>query len=53
MEVLVANAGITQDKLILRMTEDDWSTVIDTNLAGPSGSPSGRPRACCGCAAGG
>ena len=34
VEVLVANAGITHDTLILRMTEDDWSSVIDTNLTG-------------------
>lgn len=34
VEVLVANAGITADTLILRMSEDDWSSVIDTNLTG-------------------
>ncbi|WP_459984450.1 3-oxoacyl-ACP reductase FabG [Nocardioides sp. AN3] len=34
VEVLVANAGITNDTLILRMSEDDWSSVIDTNLTG-------------------
>jgi 3-oxoacyl-[acyl-carrier protein] reductase len=34
VEVLVANAGITQDTLLLRMSEDDWSSVIDTNLTG-------------------
>jgi 3-oxoacyl-[acyl-carrier protein] reductase len=34
VEVLVANAGITHDTLLLRMSEDDWSTVIDTNLTG-------------------
>jgi 3-oxoacyl-[acyl-carrier protein] reductase len=34
VEVLVANAGITADTLLLRMTEDDWSSVIDTNLTG-------------------
>jgi len=32
VEVLVANAGVTRDTLILRMTEDAWSEVIDTNL---------------------
>ena len=32
VEVLVANAGVTADTLLLRMSEDDWSTVIDTNL---------------------
>ncbi|MDT0185690.1 3-oxoacyl-[acyl-carrier-protein] reductase [Microbacterium sp. ARD31] len=34
VEVLVANAGITKDTLLLRMSEDDWSSVIDTNLTG-------------------
>jgi 3-oxoacyl-[acyl-carrier protein] reductase len=32
VEVLVANAGITRDGLVLRMSEDAWSEVIDTNL---------------------
>ena len=32
IEVLVANAGITADTLLLRMSEDDWSSVLDTNL---------------------
>jgi 3-oxoacyl-[acyl-carrier protein] reductase len=34
VEVLVANAGITADTLLLRMAEDDWSSVIETNLTG-------------------
>ena len=34
VEVLVANAGITKDTLVLRMSEDEWSSVIDTNLTG-------------------
>jgi 3-oxoacyl-[acyl-carrier protein] reductase len=34
VEVLVANAGITADTLLLRMSEEDWSSVIDTNLTG-------------------
>jgi 3-oxoacyl-[acyl-carrier protein] reductase len=34
VEVLVANAGITADTLVLRMSEDDWARVIDTNLTG-------------------
>jgi 3-oxoacyl-[acyl-carrier protein] reductase len=34
VEVLVANAGITRDTLVLRMGEDAWSDVIDTNLSG-------------------
>jgi 3-oxoacyl-[acyl-carrier protein] reductase len=34
VEVLVANAGITRDTLLLRMSDDDWSDVLDTNLSG-------------------
>jgi 3-oxoacyl-[acyl-carrier protein] reductase len=34
VEVLVANAGITKDTLLLRMSEDDWASVLDTNLTG-------------------
>jgi 3-oxoacyl-[acyl-carrier protein] reductase len=34
VEVLVANAGITQDTLLLRMSDDDWAGVLDTNLTG-------------------
>ncbi|MBA2773692.1 MAG: beta-ketoacyl-ACP reductase [Nocardioidaceae bacterium] len=34
VEVLVANAGVTRDTLLLRMSEADWATVIDTNLTG-------------------
>lgn len=34
VEVLVANAGITKDTLLLRMTEEDFTSVIDTNLSG-------------------
>ena len=34
VEVLVANAGITRDTLLLRMDDDDWSSVLDTNLTG-------------------
>ncbi|GAA1161158.1 3-oxoacyl-[acyl-carrier-protein] reductase [Nocardioides aquiterrae] len=34
VEVLVANAGITADTLLLRMSDDDWGSVIDTNLTG-------------------
>lgn len=34
VEVLVANAGITRDTLLLRMTDDDWDAVLDTNLTG-------------------
>ncbi len=34
LDFLVNNAGITRDTLILRMKEDDWDSVIDTNLKG-------------------
>ncbi len=34
VEVLVANAGITRDQLLLRMTDEEFDAVIDTNLAG-------------------
>jgi 3-oxoacyl-[acyl-carrier protein] reductase len=34
VEVLVANAGITRDTLLMRMTDEEFDTVIDTNLAG-------------------
>jgi 3-oxoacyl-[acyl-carrier protein] reductase len=34
VEVLVANAGITKDTLLMRMTEDDFEQVINTNLTG-------------------
>jgi 3-oxoacyl-[acyl-carrier protein] reductase len=32
IDVLVNNAGITRDTLIMRMSEDDWDSVLDTNL---------------------
>ncbi|GGL94921.1 beta-ketoacyl-ACP reductase [Micromonospora yangpuensis] len=34
VEVLVANAGITADTLLLRMTEEQFTSVLDTNLTG-------------------
>lgn len=34
IEILVANAGITADTLLLRMSDDDWDSVIATNLTG-------------------
>jgi len=34
VEVLVANAGITRDQLLALMSEDDFTEVLDTNLAG-------------------
>jgi 3-oxoacyl-[acyl-carrier protein] reductase len=34
VEILVSNAGITKDTLLLRMSEDDFASVIDANLVG-------------------
>ena len=34
VEILVANAGITRDQLVLRMADDDFAAVVDTNLTG-------------------
>lgn len=34
IDILINNAGITRDKLILRMTEEDWDMVLDVNLKG-------------------
>src|ERR1700752_1320124 len=34
LDILINNAGITRDNLIMRMKEDDWDEVIDTNLKG-------------------
>jgi len=34
IDILVNNAGIARDKLILRMTEEDWEAVINVNLKG-------------------
>ena len=34
LDILVNNAGLTRDGLLARMSDDDWRTVIDTNLGG-------------------
>jgi 3-oxoacyl-[acyl-carrier protein] reductase len=34
VEVLVNNAGVTRDGLLARMSDEDWHTVLDTNLGG-------------------
>jgi 3-oxoacyl-[acyl-carrier protein] reductase len=34
VDVLVNNAGVTRDQLLMRMSEEDWDTVLDTNLKG-------------------
>jgi 3-oxoacyl-[acyl-carrier protein] reductase len=33
LDILVNNAGLTRDTLLARMSDDDWRTVIDTNLS--------------------
>lgn len=35
IDLLVNNAGLAQDRLLLRMNEEDWDIVLDTNLKGP------------------
>ena len=34
IDILVNNAGITKDTLMMRMSESDWDSVLDTNLKG-------------------
>jgi 3-oxoacyl-[acyl-carrier protein] reductase len=34
VDILVNNAGVTRDTLLMRMSEDDWDTVLGTNLRG-------------------
>jgi 3-oxoacyl-[acyl-carrier protein] reductase len=34
VDIVVNNAGVTRDGLALRMSEEDWDTVLDTNLKG-------------------
>lgn len=34
VEILVANAGMTRDMLLMRMSEEDFTSVVDTNLSG-------------------
>jgi 3-oxoacyl-[acyl-carrier protein] reductase len=35
IDILVNNAGITRDNLLMRMNEEEWDSVLATNLAGP------------------
>jgi 3-oxoacyl-[acyl-carrier protein] reductase len=35
VDILVNNAGITRDNLLMRMGEDEWDSVLATNLSGP------------------
>jgi len=34
LDILINNAGVTRDQLLIRMSEADWDTVMDTNLKG-------------------
>jgi len=34
VDILVNNAGVTRDGLLMRMSDEDWTTVLDTNLKG-------------------
>ncbi len=34
LDILVNNAGVTRDGLLIRMKEEDWDTVLETNLKG-------------------
>jgi 3-oxoacyl-[acyl-carrier protein] reductase len=34
IDILVNNAGVTRDGLLMRMSDEDWDTVVDTNLKG-------------------
>ena len=34
MDILVNNAGVTRDNLLMRMSDAEWDTVLDTNLKG-------------------
>ena len=34
VDILVNNAGVTKDGLLMRMSESDWDTVLNTNLRG-------------------
>jgi len=34
LDVLVNNAGVTRDNLLMRLKDDDWDAVLDTNLRG-------------------
>jgi 3-oxoacyl-[acyl-carrier protein] reductase len=32
IDILINNAGITRDNLLMRMKDDEWNEIIDTNL---------------------
>ena len=44
IDALVNNAGVTRDTLIVRMSDEEWETVIETNLRGRS-TPAGPSHA--------
>jgi 3-oxoacyl-[acyl-carrier protein] reductase len=35
LDILVNNAGLTRDNILFRLRDEDWDTVLDTNLRGP------------------
>ena len=43
VDILVNNAGVTRDNLLMRMSEEEWDTVLNTTSRGRSTSP-GRSR---------
>jgi 3-oxoacyl-[acyl-carrier protein] reductase len=45
VDILVNNAGVTRDGLIMRMSEEDWDTVLNTNLRGAFSFTKGFSRA--------
>ena len=47
VDLLVNNAGITRDTLILRMTPEQWREVLDTNLSGAFYMTKAAVRRCC------
>ncbi|OPZ61838.1 MAG: 3-oxoacyl-(acyl-carrier-protein) reductase FabG [Candidatus Aminicenantes bacterium ADurb.Bin508] len=38
LDALINNAGITKDNLLIRMSEEEWNSVLSVNLQGPSTS---------------
>jgi 3-oxoacyl-[acyl-carrier protein] reductase len=45
VNILINNAGVTRDGLLMRMKEEDWDTVLDTNLKGAFNTVKGFMRA--------
>jgi 3-oxoacyl-[acyl-carrier protein] reductase len=42
ISILVNNAGITRDHLLMRMKDEDWQAILDTNLSSSSSAPRRR-----------